>query len=104
MLSNLSLPISDVMKKRVTLAKITTYLEVNVGSLSVETDSDSFQFSLEQFPLCGRLGGVQHDHDQIGSSGDSNDLRVHTSQRRGELVAVGRYDLMVLLRQLIAHP
>lgn len=103
-LSELSLAVSDVMEKWVTLAKDTTYLEVNVGPLSVETDSDSFQFSLEQFPLCDRLGGVQHDHDQIGSSGDSNDLRVYNSQRHEELVGVRIYVLMILLRQFIAHP
>lgn len=90
--------ISDAMK-RLTLGQNKTYLEVNVWPLSVKTDSDSFQFSLEQFPLCDRLGGVQHDHDQIGSSGYSNNLVSEFSQKkRGVSWRVKRWVLVNLNR------
>lgn len=51
-----------------------SHLEVDVGSLRVQTDPDGFQFSLQELLLGSRFGGVQHDHDQICCSGDSDNL------------------------------
>ena len=62
-----------------------SYLEVDVGPLRVQTDTDGFQFSLQELLLSSRFGGVQHDHDQICRSGDSDNLFSSTINAQGQI-------------------
>ena len=49
-------------------------LDVYVGRLFVESNSDRLQFLLEQIPLLVTLARVQHHQNQVGRLGHSNHL------------------------------
>ena len=60
-------------------------LEVNVWLLLVQSDSETFQFFLDDFPVRDRLHDVKHDQNESAGSSDTNNLLTATFTVFGSL-------------------
>lgn len=50
----------------------------NIWSLCVKTNTESFQLVLNELFVCHGLHGIQHNHNQVACSSDSNNLSTTT--------------------------